>query len=164
MVCLGLASGQKRPYAICRGAHRHKEELLDLLQAAYRQFPWASRFYRILPRVDVEALEELIAAYGRASAPDLAQLWRGQWTIENRSHYVRDERMGEDRGQIARGNGPQALAALRNAVLTALRGRGWESIAEALRYHDASVVHSFYLVTTPLDAPPLQDQPTFRRL
>ncbi|MBC7235784.1 MAG: hypothetical protein H5T69_08080 [Chloroflexi bacterium] len=135
---MGLASGQKTPYAICRWAHWHKEELLELLQPTYRHIPCASTFYRILQ-------------------------WRGQWTIENRSHYVRDETMGEDRGQIARGNGPQAPAALRNAVLTALQSRGWESIAEALRYHDASVGHSFHL-TTPLAAPPLQDQPTFRRL
>jgi predicted transposase YbfD/YdcC len=102
--------------------------------------------------------------HDRASVSDLAQLWRGQWTIENRSHHVRDETMGEDRGQIARGNGPQALAALRNAVLTALRGRGWGSIAEALRYHDAAVVHSFHLVTTPLSVSSLQDQPTSSRL
>lgn len=99
--------------------------------------------------------------HSRATVEDLGQLWRGHWTIENRDHYVRDETMAEDRGQIAKGNAPQALAALRKAVLTALRSRGWESIADAIRYQAAAVAHSFRLVTSSLGTPSLQDQPTF---
>lgn len=102
----------------------------------------------------------------QATAEDLAQLWREHWTIENRVHYVRDETMSEDRGQIHTGNAPQALSALRNAVLTALRGRGWDSIAEALRYYGASIRHSVDLITTALGEVEhqMQDLPTLSRL
>ena len=101
--------------------------------------------------------------HARASVEQLADLWRGQWTIENRSHYVRDETMGEDRGQFAQGDAPQAMAALRNAVLAALRARGWDSIADAIRYHAASITHSVALVTKSLSERSLQLLPTFPR-
>jgi predicted transposase YbfD/YdcC len=70
-----------------------------------------------------------------AGAPQLAALWRGHWTIENRDHYVRDETMGEDQGQVHTGNAPQALAALRNGILATLRHWGWSNIAAALDYY-----------------------------
>ena len=68
------------------------------------------------------------------SAAELERLWRGHWVIENRVHYVRDVTLGEDGGQAYRGNTPQALAILRNALLNVLRGRGWKQIADALRH------------------------------
>ncbi len=67
----------------------------------------------------------------------LEQIWRGHWTIEDRLHYVRDETLGEDRGQSHTASAPQALAALRNAILALLRYRGWSNIAEANRRYDA---------------------------
>jgi predicted transposase YbfD/YdcC len=69
----------------------------------------------------------------------LEGLWRGHWEIENKVHYVRDETMGEDRGQMRRGNAAQALAALRNGVLSLLRSQGVKQIADALRHHGSSV-------------------------
>ena len=45
--------------------------------------------------------------------------------------------MGEDAGQQRAGNLPQALAALRNAVLSLLRSRGWAHIPDALRHYGA---------------------------
>jgi predicted transposase YbfD/YdcC len=74
-----------------------------------------------------------------ASAADLEGLWRGHWTIENKVHYVRDETMGEDRGQMYRGHAAQALAALRNGMLSLLRSQGVRQIADALRHHGSSV-------------------------
>lgn len=79
----------------------------------------------------------------QAGAEQLAQLWRGQWTIENRVHYVRDETLREDRCQIHTGHAPQVLAALKNGVLNALRDQGWSNIADALRYYGASVSRAF---------------------
>jgi predicted transposase YbfD/YdcC len=70
-----------------------------------------------------------------ATARDLAGLWQGHWTIENRVHYVRDVTLGEDAGQVHTGHGPQALAALRNALISLLRHSGWTNIADALRYY-----------------------------
>jgi len=72
-----------------------------------------------------------------ASAAAVEALWRGHWTIEARVHYVRDATLGEDAGQQRAGNAPQALAALRNALLSLLRHRGWANIADALRHYGA---------------------------
>jgi predicted transposase YbfD/YdcC len=78
--------------------------------------------------------------YGLTSLPralagpaELLHFWRGHWTIENRVHYVRDETFGEDRCQLWTGAGPQALAAIRNAILSLLRFHGWSNIADATR-------------------------------
>ncbi len=73
----------------------------------------------------------------QATAAVLERLWRGHWAIENRVHYPRDVTLGEDAGQAYRGNTPQALAALRNAVLNLFRAHGWQSVADALRHYGA---------------------------
>lgn len=86
----------------------------------------------------------------QASVDQLAALWRAHWVIENRVHYVRDETLGEDRGQIAKGHAPQALASLRNAMLATLRARGWSSIAQALRHYAANTYENARLLTDAL--------------
>lgn len=79
----------------------------------------------------------------------LEALWRGHWTIENRLHYVRDETMREDRGQLHVGQAPQALAALRNAILTTLKDHGWTNIAAALRHYQARLQDGLNLLGVP---------------
>ena len=64
---------------------------------------------------------------------------RGHWSIENRSHYVRDVTFGEDASQIRKGIGPEAMAALRNAAIGFLRATGADNIAAALRRNAARV-------------------------
>jgi len=78
--------------------------------------------------------------------PQIEALWRGHWAIENRLHYVRDVTMGEDAGQIHTGRAPQVLAALRNAIISSLRARGWTNISDAIRYYGASVQHALELI------------------
>jgi predicted transposase YbfD/YdcC len=82
----------------------------------------------------------------RAGPAQIAALRQGHWTIENRSHYVRDETLGEDRCRVRYGSGPQGLAALRNGVLALLRQAGWENIAAALRHYGASVERALRLI------------------
>ena len=72
-----------------------------------------------------------------ASAAEVEALWRGHWAIETRVHRVRDVTMGEDAGQQRVGSTPQALAALRNGLLSLLRHLGWTNIADALRHYGA---------------------------
>jgi predicted transposase YbfD/YdcC len=84
-----------------------------------------------------------------ATAADLARLWRGHWTIENRVHYVRDVTMGEDAHQMHTGSAPQALAALRNAWLNLLRASGWMNIAAALRHYSWSLPAALQLLGIP---------------
>jgi predicted transposase YbfD/YdcC len=77
----------------------------------------------------------------------IAALWRGHWSIENKVHYVRDVTCREDAGQSYRGNTPQVLAALRNAVLTLLRACGWSRIADGMRHFAAHPTNALALVT-----------------
>jgi predicted transposase YbfD/YdcC len=71
-------------------------------------------------------------------------IWgRGHWSIENRSHYVRDVTFGEDASRIRKGSGPEIMAALRNAAIGFLRSTGAANIAEALR-RNASQVQSLF--------------------
>lgn len=79
-------------------------------------------------------------------AAGLAHLWRGHWTIENRVHYVRDVTMGEDDCQVHVGSAPQVLATLRNAIIQLFRMAAWTNIADAIRYHAASIPHTLALI------------------
>ena len=48
------------------------------------------------------------------NAHDLLEIARGQWTIENKNHYVRDRTYDEDRCQVRNPNSAQILATLRS--------------------------------------------------
>jgi len=69
----------------------------------------------------------------RASAADLLAMNRGHWGIENRLHWVRDVTFGEDECRMRTGDGPQNLAALRNAGISLLRFTNVNAIASTLR-------------------------------
>lgn len=79
-------------------------------------------------------------APSQASPERLLELNRGHWSIENRSHYVRDVTFGEDRSRLRTGNAPQILAALRNLAITLIHRFGSSHIA-ATRRHFASCPH-----------------------
>lgn len=71
-------------------------------------------------------------APGEANARRLLDAAREHWMIENELHYVRDVTLKEDACRVRKGNAPQILAALRNAVLHLLHEVGTESAPEAL--------------------------------
>ena len=73
------------------------------------------------------------------SAAVLDQVWRGHWTIESRSHYVRDVTLGEDANHMHTGHAPQVLAALRNGLLALWRRDGWTNLADAVRATAVSI-------------------------
>jgi predicted transposase YbfD/YdcC len=50
----------------------------------------------------------------KANAEALLQTARGQWSIENGNHYVRDRSYDEDRCQVREPNSAQILATLRS--------------------------------------------------
>lgn len=64
-----------------------------------------------------------------ADVDQLAAFVRDHWSIENNTHYVRDVTCGEDASRVRTGNAPAVLAALRNAVTTALCLAGAVSMA-----------------------------------
>lgn len=81
----------------------------------------------------VYAITSLTAT--QISPPELADVIRGHWTIEDRLHWVRDVVYGEDRSQIRTANGPRVMASLRNLAITLLRLTATTNIAAALRHH-----------------------------
>ena len=83
---------------------------------------------------------------GETSAALLERLWRGHWSIESRSHYVRDVTLGEDSNHMHTGHAPEALAALRNGLLALWRRAGWTNIADAVRATAASVASALAFI------------------
>lgn len=84
-----------------------------------------------------------------ASAAQVEAIWRGHWTIENRVHRVRDVTWGEDASHVRCGHAPQALAALRNGLLSLLRALGWTQIADATRHYGAFAQRAMTLLSSP---------------
>jgi len=119
--------------------------------ADYLDWPDVAQVGRVEAEVTRDGKTTREVRYFITSVPrawaDAAQLlrWvRGHWSIENRTHYVRDVTLGEDASRVRRGSGPQVLAAVRNATLGLLRQwGGFESIAEALRRNAARVPELF---------------------
>lgn len=80
------------------------------------------------------------------SLEQVESVWRRHWTIENQLHHVRDVSFGEDACQIHSGHAPQALAALRNAILALLRFEGWPSPPTAFRHFANHPQHALHLL------------------
>ena len=63
----------------------------------------------------------------KANALRLMQLARGHWGIENKSHYVRDVTMGEDKSRIR--TNPHIFAKLRSFALNILRKNDVQNVS-----------------------------------
>ena len=80
------------------------------------------------------------------SPRQLLELNRGHWSIENKSHYVRDVTFDEDRSQIRTKTGPRMMATLRNLAISLLRMAGHVNIAGALRHMAAKPHLALHLI------------------
>jgi len=87
----------------------------------------------------------------RATPSQLLALVRGQWQIENRSHWVRDVTFDEDRSQVRCGSIPQVMAALRNTAIGLLRTAGYTNIAAACRRFAAQPALALALIGITLE-------------
>ena len=87
----------------------------------------------------------------RATPERLLTLGRGQWQIENKSHWVRDGTFDEDRAQVRCGNIPHVMAALRNTAIGLLRGAGYPNIAAACRQLAAQPLQALALIGIELE-------------
>jgi len=73
-------------------------------------------------------------------------LVRGQWTIENQLHWVRDVTFDEDRSQVRAGHGPQVMAGMRNLAISVLRLAGHRNIARGVRWAARDPARAFGLL------------------
>jgi hypothetical protein len=109
----------------------------------YLDWPGARQGFRLqrqIVRVRTGEVLRAEAVYGvtsldatRGAPEQLLALVRGQWTIENRSHWVRDVTFDEDHCQVRTPNIAQVLATLRNLVVGILRHLGERTVADARR-------------------------------
>jgi hypothetical protein len=106
----------------------------------YLDWPGVAQVGEVTCQVDekgkrTEATRYFITSVPRkvAGAAALLGCTRGHWSIENKSHYVRDVTFGEDASRIRKRSGPESMAAIRNAAIGFLRSTGVANIAEALR-------------------------------
>lgn len=90
-----------------------------------------------------------------AGASRLLCLNRTHWSIENNVHWVRDVTFGEDASRIRSGNGPQILAATRNALTHLLTAAKIPNFAAALRRFAIRPLEALRLVNT--DARPTEN-------
>ena len=87
----------------------------------------------------------------QATPARLLAVVRGQWQIENKSHWVRDVTFDEDRSQVRCGNIPQVMAALRNTTIGLLRYAGYSNIAAAGRRLAAQPLQALALIGIELE-------------
>jgi predicted transposase YbfD/YdcC len=79
----------------------------------------------------------------REAAPaHLAGYVRGQWTIENKVHWVRDVTFREDSSRVRTGSRPRIMATLRNLAIGLIRQAGHTRIAPVIRKirHDTALL------------------------
>ncbi len=70
----------------------------------------------------------------REAAPvHLAGYVRGQWTIENKVHWVRDVTYREDASRVRTGPRPRIMATLRNLAIGLIRQASYNRIAATIR-------------------------------
>jgi predicted transposase YbfD/YdcC len=107
-------------------------------------FPHAAQAVRITRTRRVNATTTTMAKIERETAYLIVTLphqdadavalnrWaRQEWTIENKSHWVRDMPMREDEQRARTGTGPAVFAALRNGAIGYHRTTGATNIARA---------------------------------
>jgi len=94
------------------------------------------------------AIKVTSAGRERMSAKDMNRHTREHWGIENKSHYPRDTVYREDHNQSWTGNGPRALASLRNLAIGLFRMRKVKSIKEATEMVHMDRMLALHYMTT----------------
>ena len=126
----------------------------------YSDWPGLAQVFELGRHVMIQSTgeERVEVVYGvtslrpeRATPGRLLALVRGQWHIENKSHWVRDVTFDEDRSQVRCGNIPQVMAALRNTAIGLLRWAGYTNIAAACRRLAAQPVQALALIGIKLE-------------
>ncbi|WP_246238313.1 ISAs1 family transposase [Acrocarpospora corrugata] len=95
--------------------------------------------WKPLSSVAVLGVTNLTATH--AGPRRLAELVRGEWSIENKDHYVRDVALGEDRCRVRTASAPSILATMRSYAIGALRLLNHTNIAEGTRWARDDFMH-----------------------
>jgi hypothetical protein len=99
-----------------------------------RKRPNGSRRYKKVQVRSAVAVLGVTSLSAREAAPEhLAGYVRGQWTIENKIHWVRDVTFREDASQVRKSPRFRVMATLRNLTIGLLRQAGYTRIAATIR-------------------------------
>jgi hypothetical protein len=99
-----------------------------------RKRPHGSRRYKKMQVRSAVAVLGVTSLSAREAAPEhLAGYVRGQWTIENKIHWVRDVTFREDASQVRKRPTFRVMATLRNLTIGLLRQAGYTRIAATIR-------------------------------
>jgi len=98
------------------------------------------------------AIQITSAPPGRLTAAAANRSTRDHWTVENKSHYIRDTVYREDHNQSYTGDGPQALASLHNLAIGLLRLNGIKSIKETTELIHLDLTRALPYMATQSDA------------
>jgi hypothetical protein len=108
-------------------------------------FPHAAQIFQIIRRSKTPgsaAWDRKEVVFGataltaaQAGLADLARYTRNHWSVENKSHCVRDVTFAEDASQTRTAHAPANLASLRNIVIGVFRRAGHANIAHARGLH-----------------------------
>lgn len=82
------------------------------------------------------------------TAADVNHHQRSHWGIENKEHYPRDTVYREDHNQTWQGEGPNALATLRNLAMSLIRLKGVNKIKETTEWIAADRTRALIFMTT----------------
>ena len=138
--------GEEFDTFIKQGRHGDRQELRKLRASTalneYLEWPYVQQVCCVGRSVIRKGVTRQESAYAitslstaKADAGRSLGIWRGDWGIENRLHYVRDVSMKEDGSQVRSGSAPEVMAAILNVVIGLLRGVGATNIAAALRHY-----------------------------
>jgi predicted transposase YbfD/YdcC len=94
------------------------------------------------------AVKVTSASRERMSAKEMNRRTREHWGIENKSHYPRDTVYRGDHNQSWAGEGPHALASLRNLAIGLFRVKNVKSIKEATEMVHMDRMLALHYMTT----------------
>jgi predicted transposase YbfD/YdcC len=164
MFALAPIAGEPRTVAetLALGCGRIEQRWLQTSNVllGYSDWPGLAQVFRLERQVIIkktgEVREDVVAgvtspAPERADAAWLLALVRGQWQIENQSHWGRAVTFDKDRSQVRCGNIPQIMAALRNTVVGVMRWAGYTNIAAACRLFAAQPRAALHLIGIALE-------------
>lgn len=137
------------------GRYEERRLTASALLTGYLNWPHAQQVFQIARRTLLsDGTWRHDVGYGVTSLPPqladaarLLALARGHWGIENGLFYRRDVTLGEDRGLLRCGAGPQVMAILNDLALGLVAREGYTNVAQARRIYAAFPDHALALLT-----------------
>lgn len=138
-----------------KGHGRTERRKITVATPEIVKWPGVKQIFRIEREITRKGKTTLEAVYGltslsreKANPERLLKLNRNHWSIENKSHWVRDVTFNEDKIMIKNENIAQLMASIRNIAIGLIRFEGHQNIAQAIRFYAANPFHALALAVS----------------